>query len=196
MKTCSKCGELKGFDCFHRGSAYKDGVKNVCKSCYADYHKSRYVSKKTPEYYEAKAAALAIKKAEKLAIVAEKARLKVLDMLIKDAEKKKKKAEYNRKYRLEHPGCRRIEKKNRKLKVRASGRLSPSIVDRLLKFQRGKCPICRVELAGQFHIDHVIPIALNGTNTDDNVQLLCPSCNLSKGAKHPVEFMQSLGRLI
>lgn len=33
-------------------------------------------------------------------------------------------------------------------------------------------------------------------NADENVQLLCSRCNLSKGAKHPVEFMQSQGYLL
>lgn len=40
-----------------------------------------------------------------------------------------------------------------------------------------------------------MPIARGGSNTDDNVQLLCPACNLKKSAKHPVDFMQERGFL-
>lgn len=36
----------------------------------------------------------------------------------------------------------------------------------------------------------------DGSNTDDNIQLLCKTCNLSKGAKHPIDFMQSKGFLL
>lgn len=35
-----------------------------------------------------------------------------------------------------------------------------------------------------------------GTNTDDNIQLLNAKCNVSKGAKHPIEFMQKQGFLL
>ena len=41
-----------------------------------------------------------------------------------------------------------------------------------------------------------MPIALGGKNVDDNVQLLCAACNLSKQAKHPVDFMQQRGFLL
>lgn len=45
-------------------------------------------------------------------------------------------------------------------------------------------------------MDHIMPLALGGTNTDDNIQLLCPTCNRSKHAKHPVDFMQQRGFLL
>lgn len=39
-------------------------------------------------------------------------------------------------------------------------------------------------------------IALGGTNTDDNVQLLRAECNNFKRAKHPADFMRQRGFLI
>lgn len=39
-------------------------------------------------------------------------------------------------------------------------------------------------------LDHVIPISRGGMNIDDNVQLLCPTCNLSKGAKTMEEWRE------
>lgn len=36
-------------------------------------------------------------------------------------------------------------------------------------------------------LDHIFPIALGGAHTRDNVQLLCASCNRSKGASPPSE---------
>lgn len=54
---------------------------------------------------------------------------------------------------------------------------------------RGKCTFCQKDLTGllspQFdsHMDHIIPLANGGINDVSNLQLLCASCNLSKGAK-------------
>jgi hypothetical protein len=44
----------------------------------------------------------------------------------------------------------------------------------------GRCRNCRVETEF-LHFDHVIPFDLGGPNTADNIQLLCPTCNTSKG---------------
>lgn len=53
---------------------------------------------------------------------------------------------------------------------------------RLFVWQRdqGKCVKCGSSEKLEF--DHVIPIAKGGSNTERNIQLLCESCNRSKGA--------------
>jgi len=52
---------------------------------------------------------------------------------------------------------------------------------RLFVWQRdqGRCVKCGVSEKLEF--DHVIPIAKGGSNTERNIQLLCESCNRSKG---------------
>ena len=52
---------------------------------------------------------------------------------------------------------------------------------RLFVWQRdeGKCVKCGSKERLEF--DHIIPIALGGSNTERNIQLLCESCNRSKG---------------
>lgn len=75
-------------------------------------------------------------------------------------------------------------------------RLSRGIVKKLIELQRGKCPACGKPLHGSYHIDHIVPLAKGGTNTDDNVQLLHPRCNMKKSAKDPIEFMQQQGFLL
>ena len=72
----------------------------------------------------------------------------------------------------------------------AFGTLSRDITDRLFEQQKGLCACCGTSLRGGFHLDHILPLALGGTNTDDNVQLLTPTCNLKKGAKHPDAYMK------
>ena len=55
---------------------------------------------------------------------------------------------------------------------------------------------CGQPLGEKYELDHRMPIALGGENTDDNMQLLTRTCNRQKHAKHPVEFMKSRGFLL
>lgn len=90
-----------------------------------------------------------------------------------------------------------IKEQRRRARIKGvGGNLSKDIHARLMKLQKGKCAVCRTSLKRtRPHIDHHMPIAKGGTNTDDNVQLLCPHCNAKKSAKHPVDFMQERGFL-
>ncbi|MCK8788014.1 HNH endonuclease, partial [Roseomonas sp. NAR14] len=45
------------------------------------------------------------------------------------------------------------------------------------------------------HVDHYVPLALGGSNDRSNLRLLHAACNLSKGARHPIEHGRSLGLL-
>lgn len=78
----------------------------------------------------------------------------------------------------------RVHKATRRARARAGGSLSPNIVPTLMIAQAGRCALCTCTLE-RYHLDHIVPLVLGGTNTDGNVQLLCPPCNLRKGAKHP-----------
>ena len=50
--------------------------------------------------------------------------------------------------------------------------------------QGGLCRACKVSLAVVgYHVDHIVAIAKGGLNVAANLQILCPRCNLSKGAK-------------
>lgn len=74
--------------------------------------------------------------------------------------------------------------------------------DIVLIFERqsGKCAACRSPLTIKgkltYHVDHIKPLALGGTNWPHNLQLLCPGCNLTKGAKDPFDWARSRGMLI
>lgn len=87
--------------------------------------------------------------------------------------------------------------KRRAMKAASGGDLSKGLAERLFKLQRGKCACgCGQPLGNDYHLDHRMPLALGGSNTDNNIQLLTATCNLKKGAKHPVDFMQSRGFLL
>lgn len=90
-----------------------------------------------------------------------------------------------------------IAQNRRAKKQNTCGKISYGRITRLMKLQKGKCAVCCCNLieTGK-HIDHIMPLALGGSHDDQNIQLLCPTCNLTKSAKHPVDFMQSRGFLL
>lgn len=72
----------------------------------------------------------------------------------------------------------------------AKGKLSKGLVNSLLKLQDNKCFTCGISLDEGYHKDHWIPLYSGGSNTDRNIRLLCPRCNLRKSWKHPRDFMK------
>lgn len=91
---------------------------------------------------------------------------------------------------------RRIKKHARKAAERGcNGRMSKGLKDRLHVLQKGRCAYCQEALT-ESHLDHIMPLALGGSGHDANYQLLCPSCNIRKGAKHPTQYAQEIGLLL
>lgn len=88
-------------------------------------------------------------------------------------------------------------KRNREARISGNGgRHTAKDILFLLDMQKCKCATCKVNIKNNYNVDHVIPLALGGSNAKDNLQLLCPTCNRAKSAKHPVDFMQEIGFLI
>jgi len=85
--------------------------------------------------------------------------------------------------------------KRRALQLNTKGSLSKGITEKLLALQRNRCACCKKSVKSGHHLDHIMPLKLGGSNTNDNIQILCPTCNLQKAAKHPIDFMQSRGFL-
>lgn len=75
-------------------------------------------------------------------------------------------------------------------KKAASGTHTAADIARLFESQLGKCVYCKTSIEDKYHVDHIIPLAAGGSNDRLNIQLLCPSCNLSKGTKMPEEFIE------
>lgn len=213
-KTCTKCGESKPTNQFGKDASKRDGLHSSCKVCDKKkvdwYAANREKAKANSDAWKAanreKTRAYAAKWA-----AANKARIKATDAARYAANPDRHKAKLA-KWRAANPDklkasksawvkanpeAKRIQDQNRRARKLANGgKLSPGLVVRLFKLQRGKCACCHVSLDDGYHLDHVIALALEGPNEDWNMQLLCGPCNLSKGAKHPVEFMQSRGYLL
>lgn len=95
------------------------------------------------------------------------------------------------------PMLRRVrEARRRTRKMTNGGSYTKEDVTDLMRNQKGRCSYCRKDITRQFAVDHIIPLRLGGSSNRSNLQLLCRSCNSSKGGKHPTDFAHSRGLLI
>lgn len=210
LKPCKKCGSADRNSrgdcrpCVRAGAAARRPRYKEKMAEYAAAHvaqRKAYMDAYNKRYYEKNAEA--VKQAAR-------------DYLDKnrDAINEKERARYNpdthwrklnpgrnkqavAKYVAENAGKRRVyEHRRRARKLKAGGELSQGIGDRLKALQKGKCACCRQPLGDEYHLDHILPLALGGTNADDNIQLLRAKCNQQKSAKHPIDYMQAKGFLL
>lgn len=215
-KVCRKCGVAKPVSGFYKRAATPDGLQYNCKVCCgADSKKwanenrerRRELDKRWrdshKDYQYERTKKWRLENPEKHCAQSAKWRAnnpeKNKEILNKWYESNKQRAHaLNTKWRAENKDKVRVINQNRRARERASqGKLSAGLVERLLILQKGKCACgCRRPLVNNYHLDHIMPLALGGANTDDNIQLLLPECNLHKKAKHPVDFMQSKGFLL
>ena len=185
IKFCKKCNA--------ETERYKCGDCKPCKAAWYAANRELQIAKKTA-YYAANrekliAANLAYYAAnrEKVLAAASTWRAANLDKSLARCAA----------WRAANPEKRRIQQQNRLSHKRANGgKLSSDLSAKLFKLQRGKCACCGLPLGDNYHLDHIMPIALGGANEDGNIQLLRQRCNNQKHAKHPVDFMQSRGFLL
>lgn len=89
------------------------------------------------------------------------------------------------------------ERIRRARKKGASGTHTAADVQAILSAQGHRCAYCRADLRkAKRHLDHIMPLALGGSNGPENLQWTCAPCNLSKGAKDPIEFARERGLLV
>lgn len=191
MKTCTKCKEAKPLAEFGKAAKGRDGLKGQCKACLKI---AKAVYRADPANREKEKASTAEwSKANKWKRNAITAKYNAANPVKAKARKVKWNSDNPDKTRA----TRRIGGHNRRARKRENGgKLSPGLTDKLFTHQRGKCPCCGLPLGKDYHLDHCMPLALGGTNTDDNMQLLRAKCNMQKHTAHPVAFMQSRGFLL
>lgn len=189
FKFCQKCQ-----------TETERNARGGCKLCAKAYNESWRAA--NPEYAKSYNAAWAAANPERKQAndaawrAANPERAKASDAAWRAANPERNKANKEA-WAKANPEATRLHNQNRRAKARINGGvLSKGLSSKLFKLQRGKCACCSLSLGDDYHLDHVLPIALGGPNVDDNMQLLRKKCNQQKNAKHPVDFMQSRGFLL
>lgn len=181
MKLCTKCEKEKPEDQFNKDSSKSDGLYPSCKACYREYY--RLIRDQKLKYKQK------YRQANKERI----SEYRVMHY----QENRKTQIEQAANWAKKNPLKRRAnEAKRRAAKAGSKGRHSAEDAESLYALQKGKCAACKERLGGKYHVDHVIPLAAGGSNGRENIQILCPSCNISKKATDPIEFMQKRGYLL
>ncbi len=102
-----------------------------------------------------------------------------------------------RKWKENNKEAVRAHTRNRRARVQQVGGSHTSAdIAEIQKRQKFKCAECGVSTRHKYHADHIMPIALGGDNAASNIQILCPTCNDRKGAKHPIQWARVKGRLV
>lgn len=215
MKHCYKCREFKELVAFNKNASRADGLGDACKVCARVYLAEYYLRNKdkanavSKSYYEANKEAhgnagrawrLANKEIDdaykKAYYAANRDRLKAASSA-RYAEKGESIRARQAAYLKANPAVRReIDNRMRAKRANSTGSFAAEDVIKLMAIQKGKCVACRNNIRSDYHVDHIFPLARGGTNDKTNLQLLCPTCNRQKHARHPVEFMQTKGFLI
>ena len=95
------------------------------------------------------------------------------------------------KYRKSSPDKVLATNRNRRARIAmVDGKHSAKDVANILYMQGGLCVYCEKDISNEYHVDHIMPLALGGSNWPSNLQCLCPTCNVRKQAIHPDEFMK------
>lgn len=196
-KVCNKCMEMKPITSFHKKL---NGLSTHCKQCRSLDEKARYelnkneIKANVKKYRVLNIEKVALTKAENYKKNADSIKLKVSVYAKNHVDDIKK---YSSIWRTENREVVRVHNQNYRIKKRENGGvLSKELPARLLRLQKGKCACCAQPLGNNYHLDHIMPLTLGGTNTDDNIQLLRARCNMQKHAKHPIDFMRSRGFLL
>jgi len=193
MKTCTICKEIKYELEFCKNIKAKDGLQTQCKCCRKINAKIYSLANKEKKAIYGRAYREVNKDQKSIS-------RKIWRELNKDREHNKDKLYYlnnkeyilarNKNWKQNNPELRLATgHKRRALKRNAEGTYTYTDITNLIQIQNSKCVYCQVELItkgkGIYHVDHRMPLFLGGTNFPENLQLLCPTCNLSKSYKHP-----------
>lgn len=179
-KVCNACHVALPLDAFDKHPKGMYGRNTCCKPCNA---------KKKKDYAAANVEKQARRRKELRDPVKAAARWKKIsteqpERIAAYAEKyREKKKAYSKVYHRANPDKRRADDQRRKSRMRGSGGSFSAKEWRALQEKYNhRCLRCGE--VKPLSVDHVIPIALGGTNDIANIQPLCLDCNRRKSNKH------------
>lgn len=179
--------------------AYKANKEERLAYCkqWVEAHKEQYAAYKR-EYLEQNRERLKAEKRIYYQENKEKCNKASRDYALNNAEHLKLK---NKEWRVANMDKRQAANRNRlALQMSAEGRHTPKDVAILYERQKHKCATCKKHISNKpgpskYHVDHVMPLTKGGSNWPDNLQLLCPTCNIRKKNKHPDDWAKQNGML-
>lgn len=178
-RTCTTCDKFKPSIEFSPDKRASDGLQSRCREC---KRASEALARSTGD---------SIRRRNKAWRDANRDKIKAATAIWNAANKDKIKAMNRRSY-LKNPLLWKVHKnKYRAQALGGGGDHTVSDIHAVWEKQGGLCAHswCRVDLrvVGR-HLDHRMPLVLGGTNNRDNLQYLCPPCNLKKCRMHPDEY--------
>ena len=204
MKLCKICNTEKPISEFYKNATKKDGLQHRCKLCSNATNNAWYAA--NPERHAANGRAWASENQERRRSItsdwrkANPERVEAAYKKWRDANPEKISA-IGKAYRAANPEKMAAKYRRRRAsKVNAEGFHTAQDVRLIFCRQRGMCANCNKKLfkSGEkkFHVDHINPLAKGGSDWPSNLQCLCPSCNLRKSAKDPLDWAKENGKLL
>ena len=186
MKICTVCKAEKDLFEFGKQKGTSTGLRSACKKCHTK--KAKLYANNNKEKIQAYKKAYNFENREHIRNQCKLYRA-INTKFVKTI---------NSKWKKENPDLVKIYNQNRKAKKRfQTGQISKGIVKKLMILQNSKCTNCKTNLQETgHHLDHIMPIDLGGAHADENLQLLCPTCNLRKYNKDPIAWANENGRLL
>ncbi len=208
-KVCTKCGEEKGLEEYCKDKRFKDGLRSHCKACIREYrqeNKERIKEQKKQHYQENKDR---IKSRQKHYRQENKERINKYSKQHYQ-ENKDRYLECHKQYAKKRYSVDPIFRYSSLIRtcVRKAfhqinmpksgptfellGYTPEQLCNHLSTYLDKLCQDCGAQVVtlDHFHIDHIIPISTAKTEEDvirlnqlNNLRLICPECNMKKGAK-------------
>lgn len=188
-KQCSKCQAIKPYSAFHKDPRKRSGLRSDCRECRKKY-KAKYRAE-NKETIRAYTRAYQERQNEVTRAWRERNREKVLEGC---RQHYRENIDQVRAYYRENKEAFLIRLRNRRARLReAEGSHTSKEISQMHEDQGGLCAYCGVDLNGEFHVDHMVPISRGGRNDWTNLAVTCPFCNWSKNDRTAEEFV---GRML
>ena len=184
-KRCNKCGAIRPTSEYWHQKRNRDGLNPICKLCQAEYTRGRadINSQRSRDWYANNRERAIEYRRQHYIDHSDEYKARAAIRSIEHADEIRK---YERKRYL----SRRDEVKRRSSHYSAwargsIGEWSQEEWDTLCELANHKCMCCGKEETVR---DHIVPIADGGDNWITNLQVLCRSCNSSKGNRHSIDY--------